>query len=405
ESDWRDDFAYSRNISLRHATGAWILWLDADDVVPASSLPLLQALKRQPADRVYGCIVRNERPGNTGTEFVQARMFPNRPELRFERRIHEQIMPSALRIGMRLEPCDVVVEHHGYADPDALKSKAARNVRLLLQEYPLVAPDAVMAAEIADAYQLVGNDDKAAEWYRALLDIPGSVASTPVLAGHAHYGLGTICNKMERHAEAIDHFHHAMRLSPWRPDVIYGLAVAQELAGDPGAAVESLRKIPLMKPQAGQVGVDFRTSTVKAFLRLIRLLVELERYKEAGSAVREAIDVVGQRPEVHLMAGKFYLKTGALLEALHAFEKSLHLRRDGNIEAYIGLCLIYRSARRDEKVTETLEAIRSLFMYDGRYCAARRILLGSRNSGMPGISDQEFQEQLSGLQRDFFGML
>lgn len=28
---WVDDFAAARNESLRHATGSWILWLDADD--------------------------------------------------------------------------------------------------------------------------------------------------------------------------------------------------------------------------------------------------------------------------------------------------------------------------------------------------------------------------------------
>ena len=70
EEPWRDDFAYSRNISLEHATGTWILWLDADDVVPESSLPLLHSLKQNKPDRVYSFIVRNERPGNTGTDQV-----------------------------------------------------------------------------------------------------------------------------------------------------------------------------------------------------------------------------------------------------------------------------------------------------------------------------------------------
>lgn len=115
--------------------------------------------------------------------------------------------------------------------------------------------------------------------------------------------------------------------------------------------------------------------------------------------------MVGQRPEIHLMAGKFHLKRGALVEALHAFEKSLQLRRDGNSEAYIGLCLIYHSARRDEKVAETLDTIRPLFIHDERYRAARRAMLGSRDTGMPVMSDQEYKEQLEKLRRDFFGLL
>src|SRR6476660_1021776 len=36
EFPWCDDFAAARNESLRHATGDWIFWLDADDRVEAS---------------------------------------------------------------------------------------------------------------------------------------------------------------------------------------------------------------------------------------------------------------------------------------------------------------------------------------------------------------------------------
>ena len=29
--EWSDDFSAARNESMRHATGEWIFWLDADD--------------------------------------------------------------------------------------------------------------------------------------------------------------------------------------------------------------------------------------------------------------------------------------------------------------------------------------------------------------------------------------
>ena len=131
-SGWKDDFSYSRNLSIQEASGEWILWLDADDVAPAESLPVISALKQEQPDKVFGFIVRNEKPGKTGTEFVQARMFPNRPDIYFERRIHEQMMFSALRAGLRLVETKAIIEHHGYADPAAMGRKARSDYHLII---------------------------------------------------------------------------------------------------------------------------------------------------------------------------------------------------------------------------------------------------------------------------------
>src|SRR5262245_11843004 len=44
---WCDDFAAARNESLRHATGEWIFWLDADDRVDEANRARLRALFAQ----------------------------------------------------------------------------------------------------------------------------------------------------------------------------------------------------------------------------------------------------------------------------------------------------------------------------------------------------------------------
>ena len=38
---WRDDFAAARNFSFSKAEGDYLMWLDADDVLPEASLRLL----------------------------------------------------------------------------------------------------------------------------------------------------------------------------------------------------------------------------------------------------------------------------------------------------------------------------------------------------------------------------
>ena len=41
---WIDDFSAARNDSLRHATGSWIFWMDADDRVDEANRQRLEAI-------------------------------------------------------------------------------------------------------------------------------------------------------------------------------------------------------------------------------------------------------------------------------------------------------------------------------------------------------------------------
>ena len=263
-AEWRSDFAWARNLSLERAKCAWVLWLDADDVVPASSLSVIVELKRESANRVFGFTVRNERPDNTGSEFVQARMFPNRPEIRFERRVYEQMMPSALRLGYSMEPRDAVIEHRGYADSKTLKARARCNIALMLDDYYPATPDPVTAVEIADSYQLIKGWDKAEMWYSAVLAIAEIRSAQPAIASQACMGLGNIANRQRKYGQAVRYLEEALALAPWRVDGLYLLAVSCDCAGSREKALRCLRRIIAAEVLPGQVGVDFRAAKIKA---------------------------------------------------------------------------------------------------------------------------------------------
>ena len=399
---WRDDFSWARNVSLEKASCSWILWLDADDVVPAESVARLSALKKEKPDRVFGLTVRNERPSGTGTEFVQARMFPNRGDIRFERRVHEQMMPSALRLGLAMEQRDVVIEHHGYADPETHKRKARRNIALLLEDYDQNAPDPVTAVEIADAYQLTENWDEALKWYDAVLVIPGCETATPAIASQAYYGIGGIHNRLGNLELALAPLAAAVRLAPWRPDVLYVLAVCHDCAGAFGEAISCLRRILGMEAAPGQVGVDFRAVRIKATLRLLRLLTEQNRFGEALAEARAALSMHSDRPEISVMAAKVFLAQGNLMEALKLFERSLSLALEGNLDSYLGLCLIYRTANRMETARQSLDSIKPLYGDLARYWAFRRHFLGEHESAPAQFAVGDLEKDWGLIRRDFF---
>jgi glycosyltransferase involved in cell wall biosynthesis len=160
---WVDSFAAARNESLRHATGDWIFWMDADDRLDEENRRKLSALfarlteegsevRGQGSERgpsvpdpcplapdpsafVMTCRCLPNRESGTVTEVQHVRLFRNHPNLRWEHRIHEQILPGLRRLGYAMDFTDIVVHHTGYQDPAVRARKSQRDLRLLEMEF------------------------------------------------------------------------------------------------------------------------------------------------------------------------------------------------------------------------------------------------------------------------------
>jgi len=139
---WPDSFATARNESLRHATGDWIFWMDSDDTISAENGRKLRELPLHTAPAsVLGYIMQVHCPGaeDVGNADVTVvdhiKLFRNRADLRFEGRIHEQIMPAIRRAGGETAWTDIFVVHSG-SDHSAAgqRVKQERDLRLLKME-------------------------------------------------------------------------------------------------------------------------------------------------------------------------------------------------------------------------------------------------------------------------------
>lgn len=174
---WCDDFAAARNQSLGYATGQWIFWMDTDDTLPPEcGKRLRDALQQGFPDDVLGLIMQVHCPSNAGstpargaftdpkrasspdslntgtrtkggnsgggdlTVVDHVKVLRNRPDLRFEGRIHEQILPSIRRAGGRVVWTESYVVHSGSDhSPEGSRRKLDRDLRLLrldVQERP-----------------------------------------------------------------------------------------------------------------------------------------------------------------------------------------------------------------------------------------------------------------------------
>jgi tetratricopeptide (TPR) repeat protein len=161
EFPWVDSFAAARNESLRHATGDWIFWFDADDRLTGPNRTKLQRLFAGlgQENKAYGMrLVSLPEPGSIlTTEWKHVRLFRNHPEVRWQHRIYETIMPALHAVGASVEWTDIAVHHLGYQDPGVLARKCERNLRLLQMDYAEDADNPSTLFFIGSIYVAMGR--------------------------------------------------------------------------------------------------------------------------------------------------------------------------------------------------------------------------------------------------------
>jgi glycosyltransferase involved in cell wall biosynthesis len=134
--EWTGSFAQARNVSFDAAEGDWLIYLDADEVLVSEDVPLLRSLTGRTWREAFYLSETNytgDLDDGTAVTHNALRVFRNRPEYRFEGRLHEQIagrLPGYLP--ERLEATGVRVEHYGYLGAvRGAREKSRRNIELL----------------------------------------------------------------------------------------------------------------------------------------------------------------------------------------------------------------------------------------------------------------------------------
>jgi tetratricopeptide (TPR) repeat protein len=139
EREWTGSFADARNASFAAAGGDWLLYLDADEVLAGSDASLLRELTSRTWREAFYLVETHhtgELGDGTAVTHNALRMFRNRPEYRFEGRLHEQIA-QRLPAGQpeRIELSRVRVDHYGYLGVVRdTREKSRRNIELLRRQ-------------------------------------------------------------------------------------------------------------------------------------------------------------------------------------------------------------------------------------------------------------------------------
>jgi glycosyltransferase involved in cell wall biosynthesis len=162
EHKWTDSFAEARNISFDAATGDWLMFLDADQVLVSEDAERLRALTGHTWREAF-YLVETSSLGETGDGFAATdnvlRVFRNRPQYRFEGRVHEQITHNLpVYAPGRIQQTTVRIRHYGYLEAvRSSKAKSQRNIDLLRKQANESPPDAFLHFNLGSEYAADGD--------------------------------------------------------------------------------------------------------------------------------------------------------------------------------------------------------------------------------------------------------
>ncbi len=358
-SPWVDDFSASRNESIGHANGEWIFWMDSDDTIPQECGEKLRKLADSSHDpNTMGYVMQVRCPGsgenglNEFTVVDHVKMFRNRDDLRFEGRIHEQVLMPIRRIGGEVRWTDIHVVHSGSdPSPEAQRRKVERDLRILEKDLAERPDHPFILFNFAMTHAEIGEPEKALHWINRCLAVSSfeeshvpkafayqvnslflldqkEEALAASFQARSHFPddvellfrEAMILNSLGRHQESIERYQRILQLEPSEqfkstdPGIggfkcRFNMALAYQDAGMMNESELQLRNILAEVP-----------GYVPAIKALGILLLDLDRLTTAEVEAKKLISDPNTKLEGMLLSAQVFERRGDIKTAARAFE-------------------------------------------------------------------------------------
>jgi glycosyltransferase involved in cell wall biosynthesis/predicted Zn-dependent protease len=287
---WVDSFAAARNESIRRAGGDWIFWLDADEWLGEDNRRRLRELFARLRDENAAYVMRQQslaRDANGSAMAVdQVRLFRNHPDLRWQYRVHEQILLAIRRAGHEVRWTDVAITHGGYQDAALSQRKLERNVRLLERQRDEGPDDPITLYNLGSAYQQLGRLEESLRLLgRSLEVVPADYSIRPKL--YALLARGQ--QRLGRRADALATCRAGLALFPEDVELLFLEGVLLEEEGDATGAEASWRRLLALPRRQEFASRDAGLASYRVRQQLGRLYLGQGRSAEAEEQWRAAV--------------------------------------------------------------------------------------------------------------------
>lgn len=333
--EWKDDFSEARNVSIQHATGDWILWMDADERLRESEIVQIRSSLKDCNAATFLVPILNPTP--KGAHFSRGhRLFRNHCGIRFSGRIHEQISPS-LTPGMgRVLPAGFTIDHLGYAlAEEKLTRKNERNLALLKKSKDADPRDSYVRFTLAQALLTIDDYDAAEkEIYVALGQDPVQRISKPLppdLRAAAFSNLADCSLRRGDFQTALIHCRESLQIVPLQTTarlIAYRACLA---SADHEAALLELEEVAriLQDPSnPGQSGIEVTIDPADLRHAMGECCIKLNRLDEAVAHFNNALDLDPSRPKTLAALARCAMSTGDAESAGQWLDKALRISPD-----------------------------------------------------------------------------
>ena len=167
---WQNDFAAAKNAALEHASGDWVLFLDADEYFSEETKnnirPYLLTLDNKKEIQAIFCTLINIDADNNNdciSIIESLRIFRRDPRIFFIGEVHEHVVFDGRPLNIIRAETDIEIYHTGYSR-GIVRRKFERNLQILLDNIEKFGEKPSDYLYLADCYYGLEDYEKAREY-------------------------------------------------------------------------------------------------------------------------------------------------------------------------------------------------------------------------------------------------